>query len=368
MGNTNDVKKLFVAATKQNEGKTTLSLGLLGAFNELCPPVGFIKPVGQRYVQVDNVRVDEDVALMRAIFNPECGLGDMSPVTVARSFTRDYIHNPQPEQLVRKVDEAFTRVATGKRSVIIEGTGHAGVGSVFDLSNAHVAKMLGSKVILVTTGGIGRPIDEVMLNRSLFQQHGVELLGVVLNKVLPAKLDAIADVVDKGLARQGIDLLGVIPYEETLANPTMRQVLDEIGGELVNGEEFLTNEIQNTVVGAMTAHRALDYIYRHCLLITPGDRDDLILAAMSSCTVGPDKGNCVSGMLLTGGVPPQDSILRLIRRTHIPVVLVEGDSYTTAAAVNNIKVKIQPLDTEKIAMARQLVKRYVKVEQIIDNL
>ena len=368
MAETEHVKKLFVAATKQNEGKTTLSLGLLAAFNELCPPVGFMKPVGQRYVEVDNVRVDEDVALMRAIYNPECGLGDMSPVTVARSFTRDYILNPDRDALVQRVAEAFKRVSAGKHSVIIEGTGHAGVGSVFDLSNAHVAKLLGAKVILVTTGGIGRPIDDVMLNRSLFHEHGVELLGVVLNKVLPNKLDSIATFVDEGLARHGIDLLGVIPYEEVLANPTMRQLLDEIGGDLINGEQFLTNEIHSVVVGALTAHRALDYIYRNCLLITPGDRDDLILAAMSSCAVGIDKSSCVAGMLLTGGERPHENIMRLIRRTQIPVVLVKEGSYNTAAAVNNLKIKIQPLDKKKIVMARRLVRRFVNVEKIVERL
>jgi len=362
------LKKLFVAATKQNEGKTTLSLGLLSAFSEARPPVGFMKPVGQRYVEVDNVRVDEDVALMRAIFEPACGLADMSPVTVGRTFTRDYIREPKPDELAARVRAAFERVAEGKRSVVIEGTGHAGVGSVFDLSNAHVARLLGAKVVLITTGGIGRPIDEVMLNRSLFQDHGAELLGVVLNKVLPKKLDDIADVVSRGLGRQGIDLLGVIPYEPVLANPTMQQVLDEIGGELLHGDAYLSNEIQTVVVGAMTAHRALDYIYRNCLLITPGDRDDLILAAMSRCTVSMDDSNCVAGMLLTGGVRPQENILSMLRRTEIPAVLVDDDSYSAASAVKDIKIKIQPSDDRKIAAARRLVQRYVDVPKILDLL
>jgi len=368
MAETNGQKTLFVAATRQNEGKTTVSLGLLSAFHDICPPVGFMKPVGQRYVEVDDVRVDEDVALMRAVFEPECGLADMSPVTVGRSFTRDYIRNPDLAGLEQRVRAAYERVAEGKRSVIVEGTGHAGVGSVFDMCNARVAKLLGAKVIIVTSGGIGRPIDEVMLNRSLFREYGVEVLGVVLNKVLPQKLEEIAAIVEEGLARQGIDLLGVMPYEEILANPTMRQVLDELHGDLLHGEDFLSNEIHTVIVGAMTAHRALDYIYRRCLLITPGDREDLILAAMSSCAVGVDRSNCVAGMLLTGGVTPQRNILRLVRRTQIPVVLVEDDSYSAATAVKDIQIKIQPLDRKKIITARRLVKRHVDVQKIVDSL
>ena len=361
-------KKLFVAATRQDQGKTTICLGLLSALKEICPPVGFIKPVGQRYVEVDGVRVDEDVALMRAIFEPDVGLADMSPVTVGRSFTRDYILNPNREALVARVTQAFERVAAGKRAVVIEGTGHAGVGSCFDLSNADVAKLLGAKAVIVTAGGIGQPIDEVMLNQSLFHENGVELIGVILNKVRPEKLDSVATFVEEALARKGIDLLGVIPHEDILANPSMRQVLDEIGGDLLNGEAFLANEIETVIVGAMTAHRALDYIYRNCLLITPGDREDLILAAMSSCTVALDKSNCVSGILLTGGVRPHENIMRLIRRTQIPVILVKGDSYSTAAAVNTLKIKIQPFDNKKIVMARRLVKRFVNVQRLIDKL
>ena len=368
MADSDETKRLYVAATRQNEGKTTVSLGLVSAFHEICPPVGFIKPVGQRYVEVEDVRVDEDVALMRAVFDPEAGLADMSPVTVGSSFTRDYIRNPDPGKIERHILESYERVARGKHSVIIEGTGHAGVGSVFDMCNARVAKLLGAKVVIVTGGGIGRPIDEVMLNRSLFAQYGVELLGVILNKVLPHKLEEIAAVVEDGLARQGIELLGVMPYEEILANPTVQQVLDELHGDLLHGRDFLGNEIQTVVVGAMTAHRALDYIYRRCLLITPGDREDLILAAMSSCAVGMDKSNCVAGMLLTGGVTPQKNILRLLRHTQIPVVLVDDSSYAAATAVKDLQIKIQPLDRKKIITARRLVKRYVNVQRIVESL
>jgi len=131
------LKKVFVAATGQDQGKTTVSLGLMAAFTDLCPPTGFIKPVGQRYVEIDGVRVDEDVALMRSIFPAGCAMADMSPVTVGRSFTRDYIQDPHPDVLNQRILDSFGRMAEGMRSVVIEGTGHAGVGSCFDTSNAY---------------------------------------------------------------------------------------------------------------------------------------------------------------------------------------------------------------------------------------
>ena len=363
-----EVRKVFVAATGQDQGKTTVSLGLMSAFHDRCPPVGFIKPVGQRYVEVNGVRVDEDVALMRAIFPAECELADMSPVTVDRSFTRDYIRNPQPDRLGRRIRESFEKVAAGRGAVVIEGTGHAGVGSCFDTSNADVARLLGAKVILVAGGGIGKPIDEVLLNQSLFADRGVELLGVVLNKVLPRKLAEVREVVAAGLGRKGIALLGCVPYEPKLASPSVRQVLEEIGGELLHGEAALGNAIDAVIVGAMAAHRALEYITPGCLLITPGDRDDLILAALSMAAGGGEETRRVAGILLTGGDPPHPNTLEVIRRTEIPVILVDGETYSAAAAVNGLKVKIQPTDGQKTVLARELIRRHVDVDRIAENL
>jgi hypothetical protein len=365
MSPTREVKKVFVAATGQDQGKTTVSLGLMAAFNKACPPVGFIKPVGQRYVECDGVRVDEDVALMRSIFPCDCGLGDMSPVTVGRSFTRDYIRDPHPDVLSGRILESFNRMAAGRKSVVIEGTGHAGVGSVFDTSNADVARLLGADVILVAGGGIGKPIDEVLLNQSLFADRGVRLIGVVLNKVAPAKLDDIRQAVTAGLRRKGIDLLGCIPYEPELAKPSVRLVFEEIQGEIINGAESLANVIDSVIVGAMAAHRALEYIRPGCLLITPGDRDDLILAVLGTCAT--DK-NYIAGILLTGGVMPQKNTLAMIARTAIPVIMIKDDSYSAASAVHSLKVKIQPADTAKTALASRIVREYVDLHHILDRI
>jgi hypothetical protein len=368
MASPGELRKIFVAATMQDQGKTTVSLGLMKAFYERCPSVGFIKPVGQRYVEIEGVRVDEDVALMRAIFPGSGELADMSPVTVGKTFTRDYIMKPQPDVLSKKIVESFSRMSAGKRCVVIEGTGHAGVGSCFDASNADVAHLLGAKVILVAGGGIGKPIDEVLLNRSLFEDRQVEFLGVILNKVMPEKLDQIREVVSAGLKRKGIELLGCIPHEPSLANPSMQQIHEELGGELLNGKERLSNSVEAVIVGAMSAHRALEYISANCLLITPGDRDDLVLAAIGMSVLDTEHKEGVAGILLTGGTRPHDSILNLISRTSIPVILYEDDSYSIAASVHALKVKIQPSDVRKIETAPRLVRDYVDIERLVEMM
>src|SRR5258705_13713646 len=186
-----ETPRVFIAATRQNDGKTTTSLGLLAAMQEFYPRIGYIKPVGQRFVEIEEQKIDEDTVLMDSIYQLNCPLVYMSPIAVEPDFTRKYLQSSNNETLVKKIQQAFDRVAWEKEFVLCEGTGHAGVGSVFDLSNAQVAKILGAKVIIVTQGGIGKPIDEVTLNQALFEKEGVEIIGVILNKVLDTKVDSV---------------------------------------------------------------------------------------------------------------------------------------------------------------------------------
>jgi len=193
--------RVFIAATRQNDGKTTVSLGLIAALQEHFPRIGYIKPVGQRFVEIEEQKIDEDTVLMDAVFRMNCPLVDMSPIAVEPDFTRKYLQASNNEALVKRIQKAFDRVAWEKDFVLCEGSGHAGVGSVFDLSNAQVAKILGCKVIIVSQGGIGKPIDEVSLNQALFEKEGVEIIGVMLNKVLPDKVDYVTDFARRGLKR-----------------------------------------------------------------------------------------------------------------------------------------------------------------------
>ena len=361
-------KRVYVAATGQNQGKTTTCLGLILLMERRFGDVGFIKPVGQRYVVWEGQQVDEDSLLIAEVCHIDCHLKDMSPIAIDRYFTRKYIDTGDAHDLEQQVLASFDRVAEGKDFVIIEGTGHAGVGSVLDMSNARVAQMLQSKVLIVTEGGIGRPIDEILLNVALFRAHDVEIAGVILNKVLTDKLDMVEHYARKALTKKGIDLFGVIPYQPVLAGLSLRQILEDIGGELLNGEERLDVTVTRTVVGAMSPHRALSYMDRDVLLVTPGDREDLILAALSSFVAGVEEGTHVSGIVLTGGVEPHRNILRLIRRSPVPVMMVGEDTYATATRIGDLVVKIRPDDVAKIALARRLISNYVDIDRLLARL
>ena len=113
--------RMFVAATRQNDGKTTLSLGLLAALQKIYPRIGYIKPVGQRFIQVEEQNIDEDTVLMDHVFRLNCPLVDMSPIAVEPDFTRKYLQQSNRDALVKKIEKAFDRVAWEKDIVLCEG-------------------------------------------------------------------------------------------------------------------------------------------------------------------------------------------------------------------------------------------------------
>jgi len=358
--------RVFIAATRQNEGKTTASLGLIAALQEHFPRIGYIKPVGQRFVEIEEQKIDEDIVLMDAVYRLNCPLVDMSPIAVEPAFTRKYLESANNEALVQRIQNAFDRVAWEKDFVLCEGSGHAGVGSVFDLSNAQVAKTLGCKVIIVTQGGIGKPIDEVCLNQALFEKEGVEVIGVIINKVLEEKIPEIARFVGRGLKRKGLELLGVIPHQQMLCNPTVDLIREELRAELLNTPPTLQTLVDEVVVGAMGAHNAMEFFKRGVLLIMPGDREDILLAA--GATMSPHSDEKMAGIVLTGGIRPGDNVLKALQALPVSVLLAKADSYQVASKVHNLTVKTRPTDAEKISLIRNIVAKNVNIKKIIQSL
>jgi len=358
--------RVFIAATRQNDGKTTTSLGLLAALQRFYPRVGYIKPVGQRFVEIEEQKIDEDTVLMDSVYRLNCPLVDMSPIAVEPDFTRKYLQSSNNEALVKKIQKAFDRVAWEKDFVLCEGSGHAGVGSVFDLSNAQVAKILGAKAIIVTQGGIGKPIDEVALNQALFEKEGVEIIGVILNKVLGEKLEFISDFARRGLKRKGLELLGVIPHQPVLSRPTMDLIREDLKATSLNGNAGMQNLVEDVALGAMGAQNAKSLFKPGVLLITPADREDIITAAAASLSAR--KGVSMAGMILTGELQGGDALRQIIKSMPIPVLLSPEDSYQVASKVHDLTVKTRPSDVQKITLIRDMIAQNVQVEKILQAL
>jgi BioD-like phosphotransacetylase family protein len=358
-------KRLFIAATQQNAGKTTVSLGIFGALRKLQGRIGFIKPVGQRFVEIEGHKIDEDTVLIDQTYGIGSPLEAISPIAVEPDFTRKFIQQANTDMLVRRIQNSFDRAAWEKDFVIVEGTGHAGVGSVFDLSNARVAKLLDSKVILVTQGGIGKPIDEIALNRAVFEKEGVELLGVIMNKVHPEKYEHVMDFARRGFERLGIELLGAIPDDPLLSHPTLGQVCKAVKGEFINARASSRRLVRHVLIGDMGSGHLLTLFRPGTLLVTPGDRNDVVLAALSHTGRHP-RGIC--GLVMSSGYQPHESVMDLIRESELPVISSPMDSYSIASTLHSMTVKTLPGDNEKIQLIQSLVEQHVNVARIVEKL
>lgn len=357
--------RVFIAATEQDTGKTTTSLGLYSALSRSFENIGFIKPVGQRFTEVDGKRIDEDSVLIQSIYRTRIPIEDMSPIAVEPDFTRRYLGDLNHDHLVRRIRNSFDRSCWEKDFAIIEGTGHAGVGSVFDLSNATVARLLHSKVLLVTPGGIGRPIDEAAMNKALFDREGVEVVGVVMNKVLEEKIDHISEFARRGFDRLGLELLGVVPMQRMLSQPSLSQIARSIHGEFLCHPEGGANLGSDVVIGAMSSGNLFRNLARGTLLIVPGDREDIVLAAISRAT-GHD--SVIAGLILSDDLKPHPKLLAMLESTGIPVVHSPVDSYTIAKRIHSLTVKIQPGDVDKILRIQDLIARHVNVPRLLEKL
>ncbi|MEM9400394.1 MAG: AAA family ATPase [Verrucomicrobiota bacterium] len=361
----NSTPRIYIAATHQDVGKTTSCIGLVSSLKKRYPKIGYTKPVGQRFVEFDGHKVDEDSVLIGQTYQVELPLDAMSPITIGPDFTRKYLSGEVESNMVHIVQEAFNRVAWEHDFVVIEGTGHAGVGSVLDLSNARVASALNSKVIIVSQGGIGRPVDEVALNAALFHKQGVEVAGVIVNKVLPEKIDKLRPLLHKAFDSMGFPLLGLIPLNSELPKPTLNQVCDVLKGTFVAGEQMRGRWVDRVVIGAASSRNADIYFHQGALIITAGDREDLILTIMEACDDNPELN--ISGVVLTQGFLPQAGLLKIMKSRPVPFISVPYDSYTAASRINSMTVKTELGNQTKIHLIQEMFENNVDVEAIIQT-
>lgn len=355
-------KRIFIAATRMNDGKTTTSLGLYSALSDTTNKIGFIKPVGQRFIDINGEKIDEDCLLLNETFNVSTPIQAMSPIVVHKNFTKEYLDDPENShpKLIDNLCRAFDRAAYQKDYIIIEGTGHAGVGSVFNLSNAEVAKTLNAKVILVASGGIGRPIDEIALNKALFESVGVEIIGVIINKVESDKMDFIQYYCKKALKNMHLKLLGCIPSYEQLSIPSLSQVIDEIKGEKLNQiHQPQIRKIKKVVIGAKAAKSIIGEIEDGTLIITPSDRKDIIESVLS---LNPD--NKLSGILLTNGLHIDGTLLNQIKQSPTPFIASNEDSFKVTTRINKMTIKTQPNDSINIPIIKAISKKFLDLTEI----
>lgn len=367
------MRHLYLAATGQNRGKTTASLGLLDLFLREGLGTAFMKPVGQRtVVDESGVPADEDAVLMRTVFDLPEPIAAMSPVHIPRGFTKAYIAGRVVEDLGARIRAAHASLAAAKDVLLIEGTGHAGVGAVIGVSNAVVAAMLQAPAVIVSEGGVGRPIDEIVLNASLFAAHGVPVAGAIVNKVDVDAQPEIAGVLERGLARHGIPLLGVIPYRPILSNPSLAMILAGTGAELLASGPDLDLVVGGISVAAMEPHHVLRHVTGRRIVIVAGDREDVIVALarahraeMRRPALIRGEGDPATVGFVLSGYRPRPAVIDEIRRADLFACFLDEDTYMVASDVHDLLVKTHAADREKIAIIKAIVAASLDADRML---
>jgi dethiobiotin synthetase len=358
-------KNIYVAATSQHVGKTTSTLGLVSAFIKKMVNVGYSKPVGQQFLDIDNLKVDKDIILFADLLGFEMVPEWHSPVILGKGATELFLDSPDQFDYKQRIIEAKEALEKRHDLVIYEGTGHPGVGTVAGVSNAEVASLLDAGVVMVVEGGVGKTIDMLNMTTALFREHNVPILGVVINKVIQEKLDKVTYYVGKWLEKEQIPLLGVVPYDKTLAYPLMETITGAIKGEIIHHGDQMKNKVADIIAGVPINMNKLNNP-EDLLLITDTkyiskaiDRIRMV-TTMYKLDESP-----LSGIILTGTNKCEPEVHDFIDEYKIPVIHTQLDTYSCVLKISRIEVKINRNTPWKITRAIRLIEDNVDLEGLM---
>ena len=358
-------KNIYVAATSQHVGKTTSTLGLVSSFIKKMVNVGYCKPVGQQFLDIGNLKVDKDIILFSDLLGFEMKPEWHSPVILGKGATELFIDNPLGYDYPERIREARRALEKQYELVIFEGTGHPGVGSVAGVSNAEVASMLDAGVVMVVEGGIGKTIDMLNMTTALFREKNVPILGVVVNKVLESKISKVSHYVGKWLEKEGIPLLGVVPYDKTLAYPLMETITKAIDGKVLYNEDRMKNKVADIIAGTPINMKKLSNP-EDLLLISDtkyiGKTVDRLRMVTHMLKLDDTP---VSGIVLTGDHSLDDDIVEFIRKNRIPVIHTQLDTYSSVVSISKIEVKINRNTPWKITRAIRLIEDHIELDGLM---
>ena len=347
--------KIFIAASGQNIGKTTISISLLHRAQQKYGRIGFMKPLGPKPALLRGLSVDKDAALIAQVFGLSKDLRYMSPVVVYPETSRLAIDGKiSLSELSDSILSAYAELERRCDFIVIEGSGHPGVGSVLKLSNARIARMLDAPVLMITGGGFGNVIDTVAMNTALFKLEGAEVRGVLVNKVYADKRDVMLDYLQRALSDQPYTVIGGFDYKTVLANPTLRRI-SRLLDIPFHGNRRETGRIINHVqIGAASTQRVTEMLKESSLLLVTSSRDEL-LVTLANLYQMPEYRPLISGLIIPGIAPVSTITQRIIDRSNIPYLRTQ--KYSTAELYRIITEdvsKITAEDTEKLELIRSL--------------
>ncbi|HEY5974406.1 MAG TPA: AAA family ATPase [Geobacteraceae bacterium] len=341
-------KKVFIAATGQNCGKTTMSVSLMHLARRKYGKVGFIKPIGPKIEQFGDHMVDMDAALMATAYGLEQDIELMSPVALHKNFTKEYISGQiDPKLLEKNIKDAVEQLEEKYDFLIIEGAGHGGVGSVIGLNNARVAAMLEAPVIIVSDSGIGSVIDSVNLNLALYEKERADVRLLLINKVRPEKREKILGYLNDAFRHTYLKVAGGFNFSPILANPTLSHVSRLFNLPLRGDPAERSRLINNIQLGAASSQRVVDSLLDSTLVIVTGSRDELIVTLSSLYHIATYRDR-IAGMVLAGHAPVSKISQQILDDSGIPYIRIHETTAEVFSALREDVAKITAEDQEKL--------------------
>jgi BioD-like phosphotransacetylase family protein len=357
-------RKIFIAATGQNTGKTTISLSLIHLARQKYARVGFIKAVGPKCQEFNGCVVDKDAALMARVFGLDEDIRLMSPVVLGRGSTKRFLDGQLTTAgLEERLVGACREMERKYDFLVIEGAGHGGVGSVVGLNNARVARLCDAPVVMVSGGGIGNVIDSVLLNLPLYRAEGAPAKLLLVNRLLPEKRDESLGYLAKAFSTLGLPVAGAFDYSPVLANPTLKHVSRLLDSPLHGDPTAGSRIIYHIQLGAASSQKVIDNLAASTLLITTSSRDELIVT-LSSLYHIPEYRARIAGLIIPGHAPVSAITQQILDASGIPYIRILEPTADVFSAVTGHVSKISAEDDEKIDHIRSSAERVLEFSAI----
>ncbi len=358
-------KTIFIATTEPYSGKSIIAIGIVNMLLAKARKVGYFKPI-----ITDDPKGKKDVDIETIVHHFGLPIAYEDTYAFTRQQALRQMEGENRGDLINTVIRKVKKLEETYDFIVIEGSDYLGEGTAFEFeTNVNIAKNLNAPVVIVisgenkTTSQIVNTVQAVLRN---FKSREVQVLAVVANKIKKNMVDDVQMLLSSQL--NGGTILAVIPEDKNLQNPTMKEIYEQLGGKLLFGEKQLTNQVDNFVTGAMHLPHFLNHIVENVLIVTPGDRGDIIIGAMQAgLSVNYPK---IAGIVLTAGIEPEEPVIRLLDglQTVLPIISVKEGTFHITALLGSIKSRISSDNTKKIQLAISTFEKYVDVNALDEKI
>ncbi|QYO68173.1 phosphate acetyltransferase [Leptolyngbya sp. 7M] len=358
------LKNLYIVGLEPGSGKALVVLGIMELLSKRVHRLGFFRPVIHSGMEQDN-----DIELVRGRYPQNCPYE--AHYALMDEEVRQLIAAGQYGQLLQQIIAAYKHLEQQCDFVVCEGIDSSYIDSAFvDNFDSRAANHLAAPILLVASGANKTPeqvVNTVLTEREAFLQEGCAMVATIINRVVPDQLEQVKAALQVNWTFA--DPIFVLPDDAMLSKPTIAEIAKAVDAKLIHGDaERLNHEVMTVKAAAMQLPNFLGRLQEGSLVITPGDRSDVILGCLAS-TLSNQSPN-VAGMVLTGGLNLDPRIQQLIQGTRwtAPILSVTSDTYQTATQINEVRAEITPHNARKIASALGLFEAHVDTARLAERI